>query len=184
MSFLKNLSGTKPLDDTDLEPVLTKFKEHIISKNVASDIAEKLCDSVSVSLKGKKLGTFGNLKSTVKVSLEEALTRILTPKKNIDILRDAQEAKAKGRTYAITFCGVNGVGKSTNLAKICAWLQQNGFSVMIAACDTFRAGAVEQLNVHCKRLGVELYEKGYKTDPTAIALDAIKSGYFNFRMIA
>ncbi len=112
----------------------------------------------------------------MKNALEEALVRILTPKRTIDILRDAQEAKARGRPYSITFCGVNGVGKSTNLAKICAWLQQNGFSVMIAACDTFRSGAVEQLNVHCRRLNVELFEKGYKNEPTAVAMEAIRVG--------
>jgi signal recognition particle receptor subunit alpha len=174
-SFLKNFSVNKPLEASDLAPVLAKFKEHLISKNVASDIAEKLCESVSVSLEGKKLGTFGSVKNTVRGALEESLVRILTPKRNIDILRDAQEAKAKGRPYCITFCGVNGVGKSTNLAKICAWLQQNNLQVLIAACDTFRSGAVEQLNVHCRRLGVELYERGYKTDPAAIALDALKA---------
>jgi signal recognition particle receptor subunit alpha len=54
-------------------------------------------------------------------------------------------------------------------------LQQNNLQVLIAACDTFRSGAVEQLNVHCRRLGVELYERGYKTDPAAIALDALKA---------
>ena len=53
--------------------------------------------------------------------------------------------------YVITFCGVNGVGKSTNLAKICFWLIENKLSVLIAACDTFRAGAVEQLRTHTKR---------------------------------
>lgn len=69
---------------------------------------------------------------------------------------------------------VNGVGKSTNLAKICFWLIENDLSVLIAACDTFRAGAVEQLRTHTRRLlalhppsahnerrMVHLYEKGY-----------------------
>lgn len=58
------------------------------------------------------------MKSTVKAALEEAVKRILTPKKNIDILRDAIEAKKKGRPYIMVFVGVNGVGKSTNLAKV------------------------------------------------------------------
>ena len=53
---------------------------------------------------------------------------------------------------------------------------QNGFTPMIAACDTFRSAAVEQLAVHCRRLGVELYEKGYRTDPAAIALEAVRLG--------
>ena len=67
-------------------------------------------------------------------------------------MRDVLHAKSEGRPYTITFCGVNGVGKSTNLAKIAFWLVENGFKIMIAACDTFRAGAVEQLRTHVHRI--------------------------------
>ena len=101
--------------------------------------------------------------------------KLLTPKRRIDIIRDVLDAKANRRPYVMTFCGVNGVGKSTNLAKICFWLVENKCRVLIAACDTFRAGAVEQLRTHTKRLNnlhppdagkpyVELYEKGYGKD--------------------
>jgi len=94
------------------------------------------------------------------------------------------EAKANNRPYVVTFCGVNGVGKSTNLAKICFWLLENKFHVLIAACDTFRAGAVEQLRTHTRRLNslhpssddremVHLYEKGYGKDAAGIAMEAI-----------
>jgi signal recognition particle receptor subunit alpha len=58
--------------------------------------------------------------------LEESLVQILTPRRRVDILRDVLHAKSEGRPYSITFCGVNGVGKSTNLAKICFWLVENG----------------------------------------------------------
>jgi len=54
----------------------------------------------------------------VKASLEESLVQILSPRRRIDILRDAMDAKKRGKPYSITFCGVNGVGKSTNLAKV------------------------------------------------------------------
>jgi len=89
----------------------------------------------------------------VKTAMEEALTRILTPKRSIDILRDVRAAREAGRPYTIVFVGVNGVGKSTNLSKVAYWLLQHKVSVMIAACDTFRAGAVEQLRTHCNALG-------------------------------
>lgn len=82
---------------------------------------------------------------------------------------------------------VNGVGKSTNLAKICFWLIENDMRVLIAACDTFRAGAVEQLRTHTRHLNalhppekhagkemVQLYEKGYGKDAAGIAMEAIK----------
>jgi signal recognition particle receptor subunit alpha len=64
------------------------------------------------------LGTFDSVATTVKTTLTEALVRILSPKKRVDILRDVMEAKRHGRPYVMTFCGVNGVGKSTNLAKV------------------------------------------------------------------
>lgn len=107
-----------------MAPIMDKFKHHLIEKNVASAVAEKLCESVATSLVGKKLSTF-QLKSTVRSALEEALIRILTPKRNIDVLREALEAKKKGELYVIAFCGVNGVGKSTNLAKVCCFHQKN-----------------------------------------------------------
>ena len=71
--------------------------------------------------------------------------------------------------------GVNGVGKSTNLSKVAYWLLQHDVKVMIAACDTFRAGAVEQLRTHCKRLGVPLFERGYEKDPANVAAEAVKA---------
>ncbi|XP_078381300.1 signal recognition particle receptor subunit alpha-like [Oculina patagonica] len=184
-SFFKGLAGQKTLTLDDINPVLDKMKEHLIAKNVAADISEKLCDSVATKLEGKVLGTFSGITSTVKASLEESLVQILSPRRRVDILRDAMDAKKRGKPYSITFCGVNGVGKSTNLAKICFWLLDNGFRVMIAACDTFRAGAVEQLRTHVRHLNalhppasggppsVLLYEKGYGKDAASIAMDAI-----------
>lgn len=159
----------------------------ISAKNVAADIANKLCDSVAVKLEGKVLGTFDTIASTVKNTLTDALVQILSPKRRVDILRDCLEAKKNQRPYVMTFCGVNGVGKSTNLAKICFWLIENNYSVLIAACDTFRAGAVEQLRTHMRHLNalhppekhngcqmVQLYEKGYGKDAAGIAMEAIR----------
>lgn len=73
------------------------------------------------------------------------------------------------------FVGVNGVGKSTTLSKICYYLLARQLKVSIAACDTFRAGAVEQLRTHSKRLGVEVFEQGYNKDASAVASNAIRN---------
>ncbi|XP_076683282.1 signal recognition particle receptor alpha isoform X2 [Andrena cerasifolii] len=186
-SMFKSLVGNKCLKHDDMAPVLEKLKDHLISKNVAADIAQKLCDSVGVKLEGKMLGTFDSVTNTVKATLTDALVQILSPKRRVDILRDAMEAKKDDIPYVMTFCGVNGVGKSTNLAKICFWLIENNFRVLIAACDTFRAGAVEQLRTHMRHLNalhppekhgnqcmVQLYEKGYGKDAAGIAMEAIR----------
>lgn len=186
-SLFKGLVGSKNLTREHMQPALEKLKDHLISKNVATDIAHKLCESVAVKLEGKVLGTFDTIAATVKTTLTEALVQILSPKRRVDILRDCLEAKKNKRPYVMSFCGVNGVGKSTNLAKICFWLIENNLNVLIAACDTFRAGAVEQLRTHMRHLNalhppekhagrsmVQLYEKGYGKDAAGIAMEAIR----------
>ncbi|CAB1349095.1 unnamed protein product [Coregonus sp. 'balchen'] len=172
--MLKGLVGSKSLSQEDMEP------------NVAAEIASQLCDSVAKKLEGKVMGTFTTVASTVKGALQDSLVQILQPKRRMDILRDVLDARTQRRPFVITFCGVNGVGKSTNLAKISFWLIENGITVLIAACDTFRAGAVEQLRTHQRRLNslhppqdhggrpvVQLYEKGYGKDAAGIAMEAI-----------
>ncbi|NXV00639.1 SRPRA protein, partial [Cettia cetti] len=197
--MLKGLVGSKSLTRDDMDPVLEKMKDHLIAKNVAAEIAVQLCESVAKKLEGKVMGTFTTVTSTVKQALQEALVQILQPQRRVDVLRDVMDAQRHRRPYVVTFCGVNGVGKSTNLAKagqdpasrdqgdgISFWLIENGFSVLIAACDTFRAGAVEQLRTHTRRLNalhppeshggrtmVQLYEKGYGKDAAGIAMEAI-----------
>jgi signal recognition particle receptor subunit alpha len=173
-NLFATLTNNRTLDETDLEPVMVEFKRLLQAKNVAAEIADNICKSVSQSLVGKKLGAFQAVKSAVNEAMEEALTRILTPKRSIDVLRDAYAARDNyHRPYVITFCGVNGVGKSTSLSKICFWLLQNKLSVLIAACDTFRSGAVEQLKVHAQCLGVEVFDRKYGKEPALVARDAI-----------
>lgn len=185
-SLFKGLVGSKNLTHEDMQPALDKLKDHLITKNVAADIAYRLCDSVATKLEGKVLGSFETIASTVKNTLTDALVQILSPRRRVDILRDALESRKKKKPYVMTFCGVNGVGKSTNLAKICFWLIENKLRVLIAACDTFRAGAVEQLRTHTRHLNalhppekhsgqqmVQLYEKGYGKDAAGIAMEAI-----------
>eukprot|EP00928_Gymnodinium_smaydae_P061657 TRINITY_DN45691_c0_g1_i1.p1 TRINITY_DN45691_c0_g1~~TRINITY_DN45691_c0_g1_i1.p1 ORF type:complete len:634 (+),score=211.44 TRINITY_DN45691_c0_g1_i1:69-1904(+) len=171
---VKNLTGGAVLTDEDLEPILKSFKTSLMSKNVGMDVAQKLADSVSKSLVGKKTDRFTSMSSTVKAVLQESMEALLTPKKSIDVLRAALAAKNAGRVYTIVFLGVNGVGKSTNLAKVAYYLKNKGnLNVLICACDTFRAGAVEQLKTHARCLDVPLFERGYGKDPADIAKHAI-----------
>ncbi|KAG0239514.1 hypothetical protein BGW41_007621 [Actinomortierella wolfii] len=179
-SFFKNMTGSKEITPEMLAPIMNKMREHLINKNVAADIAQHLCDSVAKSLVGQTLGSFKSVQTHVRQSMETALKRILTPKTSVDLLRDIAQAQADGRPYTIVFIGVNGVGKSTNLSKTAFWLLQNKLKILIAACDTFRSGAVEQLRVHVRNLKalekdavIDLYEKGYGKDSAAIAKEAI-----------
>uniref|UniRef100_A0A914YCW9 Uncharacterized protein n=1 Tax=Panagrolaimus superbus TaxID=310955 RepID=A0A914YCW9_9BILA len=156
------------------------MKETLTSKNVASEPAEKICESVGAKLEGKVISSFSRIATIVTEAMRESLVQLLTPKRRVDILRDIKQAKSEKRPYVVVFCGVNGVGKSTNLAKITFWLNENNNRVLIAAGDTFRAGAVEQLRTHTRHLNalhsnsVQLYEQGYGKDPASLAAAAIE----------
>merc|ERR1719450_699225 len=125
------------------------------------------------------------MNSSVKKALQESMETLLTPKKSVDVLRAALAAKNAGRVYSVVFLGVNGVGKSTNLAKVAYYLKhKGGLDVLICACDTFRAGAVEQLRTHTRCLDVELFERGYGKDPADIAKHAIShAGQSDFDVV-
>ncbi|KAI9354521.1 SRP54-type protein [Zopfochytrium polystomum] len=170
--FLTSVTGGGGvLTEEQLTPLMQKMREHLIAKNVAAEIAESVTASVTTSLVGQKRGTFTSLNSMVNTAFESAVRRILTPRTSTD---------TEGRPYTFVFVGVNGVGKSTNLSKVCFWLLQNRLKVLIAACDTFRSGAVEQLRVHVRNLKalesgavVDIFEKGYGKDSAGIAKEAI-----------
>jgi len=172
-SYFKTLVAGKTLTRADLEPILAQFKEGMTGKNVAAEISEKLAESVLVSLEGKQLASFTSLKGVVRRAVEEALTRILTPNKQVDVLHGIVEANEQKRPYSIVFVGVNGVGKSTSLAKTASYFLSKDLTVGVAACDTFRAGAIEQLRTHTKALGIPLYARGYDRDAASVAQDAI-----------
>jgi signal recognition particle receptor subunit alpha len=180
-SSLKNYIGNKVLTEEDLQPIMKEFVTLLMEKNVAKEIAENLCNSVSKSLLKTKTQSFTTITTTVKNAIKETISKILTPKQEFDVLKQALAARKRGEPYKIVFIGVNGVGKSTNLAKVGYLLMNNGLKILIAACDNFRSGAVEQLKTHSRALGVDLFDKGYKDDPAYICKEAIedakKRGY-------
>eukprot|EP01065_Artemidia_motanka_P018027 TRINITY_DN213_c2_g1_i1.p1 TRINITY_DN213_c2_g1~~TRINITY_DN213_c2_g1_i1.p1 ORF type:complete len:570 (+),score=199.85 TRINITY_DN213_c2_g1_i1:76-1785(+) len=172
--WIRSRFGGIKIDEADLETILPKLRETLTEKNVAHSISEQLTKSVAAELMGKSVSGFSSLDATIKQAMEAALLRILSPKRNIDVLREIREVRGTGRPYVIAFCGVNGVGKSTNLSKVAYWLKGQGLDVMIAACDTFRSGAVEQLLVHSRRIDVPVFQKGYAKDAAEVAAHAIQ----------
>ncbi|PVU86413.1 hypothetical protein BB560_006734 [Smittium megazygosporum] len=181
-TFLKNITSGVVLTEKDLNEPISKIREHLVTKNVAADIAATISESVKKELIGAKVGGLQRVSSLIYPAMEKTLTRVLTPSTSTDLLSDIHRVKSTlHRPYSIAFVGVNGVGKSTNLSKVCFWLLQNNFRVLIAACDTFRSGAVEQLGVHVKNLralspkkaNVDVFERGYGKDSAAIAKEAV-----------
>jgi len=178
------LSGNKIITEADLADPLADMQSLLASKNVANDIAAEICTTVRRQLVGKRAGL--RIKTAIRHALEDAIAEILRPG-DIDVLRSVVTKRERGkggglfgsrddkpaRPYVIVMIGINGVGKSTSLAKLAYYLNSNGCTPLLAACDTFRSGAVEQLNVHAKCLGVPLYHRGYAKDPSAVAKAAI-----------
>lgn len=151
----------------NIDDVSKQFTDQLISKNVAPQTAKQILEKIKNKLKNKSV-TLPIFKQT----LTEELTKILSPNVSTDLLYDIKSKSKSGRPYVISVVGVNGVGKSTNLAKLAYWFLQNDLNVLICACDTFRSGAVEQLKVHVRNLKtlndnldsnakIDIFEKGY-----------------------
>ena len=188
--LFRNVIGGKTLTKADLEKAMKGMEDHLLRKNVAREAAIRLCEGVERELVGVKTGSFESTDARIATAMEAALTKMLTPTSSLDLLREidavTRPSPASGRAaqpYVISIVGVNGVGKSTNLSKICYFLLQNKYRVLVAAGDTFRSGAVEQLKVHVRNLQeltareggrVELFEKGYGGDAAAVAKDAVR----------
>ncbi|KAL4917653.1 signal recognition particle, alpha subunit, N-terminal-domain-containing protein [Aspergillus aurantiobrunneus] len=193
--LFRNIVGGKVLTDADLEKPLKAMEDHLLKKNVAREAAVRLTDGVKQELVGKKTANFQGVDAALNSAMESSLQKILTPTSSLDLLHEintvtnTKNKQTTTRPYVISIVGVNGVGKSTNLGKICYFLLQNNYRVLIAACDTFRSGAVEQLRVHARNLKelsarenvgeVELYEKGYGKDAANVAKDAVEYGANN-----
>lgn len=187
--YFRNIVGGKTMSKQDLEKPLKAMEEHLINKNVARDAAIRLCDGVETEMVGKKTAAFESTDAALRPALEASLRKIMTPRGSLDLLQQVESitkptsSNIKPRPFVITILGVNGVGKSTNLSKLCYFLLQNNYRVLIAAGDTFRSGAVEQLNVHVRNLkeltsrenlgAVDIYEKGYGKDAANVAKDAV-----------
>merc|ERR550525_568728 len=133
------------------------MRDHLIKKNVAVDIADAVCQTVGEQLVGQTCGTFTSISRKVKDAMKMVLTRVLNPVSRRNVLTEIARQKRAGRPYSIAFVGVNGVGKSTSLAKIAYYLKRHNLKVSVCACDTFRSGAVEQLNTHGAALKMRIF---------------------------
>lgn len=137
-SLQTSIVGKEALSAEDVQYAVDLMQKRLQQRNVSSAVASKVCASVAATLEGKKLASFTGVASLVRSAMEQSITRILSPPRSTDILAEVRASQARGKPYSIVFVGVNGVGKSTNLAKVAYWLRQQDLRVMIAACDTFR----------------------------------------------
>lgn len=171
---LKNVFSSfvkKTLTEKKLDAAINELHLLLLSNDVAIDTADEICNNIIKSFEGEQISRLASTQKLLLETLKKIIAEILTPEEEIDLLA---EIKKKSGVYVIVFLGVNGTGKTTTMAKIAHFLKKNGFSIVAAAADTFRAAAIEQLNYHMDKVGIRTIKHEYKSDPASVAYDAIE----------
>ncbi len=156
-----------------LRPILDEFRFNLIENDVAVPVAYHITDELEKRLDGVQVKRIGDRKDLVKETLHKVLIEILTTKETVNLLDNIERKRKTKEPYTILFVGINGTGKTTTIAKIAKFLMKKGYSVVLSGSDTYRAGSLEQLEQHSKRLGVRMIKHDYGADPAAVAYDAI-----------
>jgi len=160
--------------EKDLDPLLWNLQLQLIANDVAVEVAEKICGELRERLKGEAAPRFGGKAALVRDALRASIESVMATQAEVDLLKWAAERKAAGRPMVVLFVGINGTGKTTTIAKVAKLLLDRGYSVVLASGDTYRAGAIEQLEEHASRLGVRVIKHRYGADPAAVSFDAVR----------
>jgi len=164
---------TAELTPENLRPLLADFKMSLIENDVAFPVADHVCDELEKRLAGIKVKRLEDRKKIVEDNLRQVLLEVMLTKKSIDLLACAEEKRKKREPFILLFVGINGTGKTTTVAKVAQFFKDNKFSVVLAASDTYRAGSIEQLDEHARRLGLKIIKGVYGGDSASVAYDAI-----------
>jgi len=156
------------LEEGEFDEFFDGFEMILLENNVALEVVDKIKEGLRNNLVGKQFK-----KSEVELGIKEAL------KKAIEVvLIEGEDLIAKIEkhvgVYVIVFCGINGSGKTTSIAKFAHMLKSRGISVVLGAADTFRAASIEQLKDHGSRIGVDVIASTYGADPASVAFDAVQ----------
>ena len=153
-----------------LDNVLSEMELALLESDVAMEAMEEMKVIIKKRLVGLRVENRAAIAPTIEKALKASLVELLS-KTTFD---PQTLLEKRDGPLIIAFVGVNGTGKTTTIAKIADWLQKNGKSVVMAASDTFRAGAIEQLEVHAERLGCKFIKHQAGADPAAVAFDAVE----------
>ncbi|MGI0071185.1 MAG: signal recognition particle-docking protein FtsY [Thermoplasmata archaeon] len=168
--FTEGFLGRQLKEET-LDSVLDDLEIVLLQSDVALRVVERLRRDLRKELAGRKLRYGVDAEEAIRSCLERS-TRAMLERPGIDLPAAIRAQTPK--PYTILFVGVNGSGKTTSVAKLAGWLRAQGFSSVIAAGDTYRAGAIEQLLVHGERLGIRVVRQQEGSDPAAVAFDAVQ----------
>ncbi len=164
----------KQLNEKDIENILSELEISLLESDVASEVIDVIRSDLSRELIGSKVDR-KTINKFVKDSMISSISALFDAVDHVSLLEkiNTKKTQAQPQPFLILFVGINGTGKTTTLAKIAHMLQQAKYSVVVAASDTFRAGAIEQLREHTNRLNLKLVAQNYNSDPAAVARDAI-----------
>jgi fused signal recognition particle receptor len=158
------------LRESALDEILTELEFGLLQADVALPVVEELSKGVREFLAGKRVDRGFKVEEAIDLAFRSAVRGVLTGKEFS--LGDISTTKPP--PIVMMFVGVNGTGKTTAIAKLAHRLQKRGHGCVLAAGDTFRAGAIEQLTLHSERLGCKIIKHQAGSDPAAVAFDAVE----------
>lgn len=180
IGFLTKVKGllTKTIEikENEIEEFLSDFELELMEADVDQEIAEELTKKIKAKVVGKEIEKGADLTEFIKARLKEVLTEE-TKTNEINLDKMIQEKTEK--PFVIMFLGPNGAGKTTTIAKLTKRELGKGKKVVLAAADTFRAAAIEQLEKHAEKLNVRIVKHKYGSDPAAVGFDAIQAAKSN-----
>jgi fused signal recognition particle receptor len=157
------------ISDEDVGDLLEEFELELLEADVDMGVAESIKDELREKLIGAKVKK-DELHEYINRTMRETLIDMLYNENAFDMLTKVRESE---KPVKIMFLGINGAGKTTTIAKVAKLLLDNNQKVVFAAADTFRAAAIEQMQVHAERLNVKVIKRDYGSDPTSVAYDAM-----------
>ena len=174
-SFFKKIGSkiTKvKISEKEFEVYSEELEMLLLENNVALEVAEKIVKELKNKIVGKEL-LKKEVEDEIKDSFRDIIREILILPP--DLINEIKEKNLiEKKPYVILFCGINGTGKTTTIAKIAEHLKRKKLSCVLAAGDTFRAAAIQQLEEHGQRIGVKVISHDYGSDPASVGFDAIK----------
>ena len=165
----------KELSEKDLDESLFDLQVALLESDVSQEVIDDLSVQIKNNLVGMKIQKNETAEQIIASTLKNNFSEILSKAGSIDLLDMIQEKKQKkDGPFVMVFLGINGTGKTTTVAKVANLLKKNGFSVVIAAADTHRAGAIEQITKHAENLSIKIISQRYGADPSAVSRDALE----------
>lgn len=160
----------REVKENDLKEPLWGLELALLESDVAVSVSEAIVTIVKNDLVGKKRRWRQDMGTIVEEALRNGLLTVL----DVDGVDFDEFVRGSPKPFTIIFTGINGTGKTTTIAKIAYRLKNQGYSVVLAAGDTYRAGAIEQIERHAENLGLKLIKHQQGADPAAVIFDAIE----------